>query len=160
MSEQITVIKLDEEGEEKLRYDGVVLDRGRTYIKLEARFQIEEVQVEGLTFRKNDRFVEWFYSDRWYNIFEIHDRDDDHLKGWYCNFTRPALFEEGAISAEDLALDLLVYPDGDYVILDQEEYRGLDLPQEEKSQVRRALGYLKRRVEFGEAPFEAIHLKP
>lgn len=156
MAETITVIKLDEEGEEKLRYDGVVLDRGRTYIKLEARFQIDVVQVEEMTFRKDDRFVEWFYSDRWYNIFEIHDRDDDHIKGWYCNFTRPALFEDRLISAEDLALDLLVYPDGDYVILDQDEYRELDLSQDEKNHVRRALDYLKRRVEFAEPPFNPI----
>lgn len=156
MAEAITVIKLDEEGEEKLRYQGVVLDRGRTYIKLEARFQIEEVYIEEMTFRRNDRFIEWFYTDRWYNVFEIHDREDDHLKGWYCNFTRPALIEDDVVSAEDLALDLLVYPDGDYVILDQDEYKALDLSQDEKNAVRRALDYLKRRVEFAEAPFDSI----
>ncbi|OQY20658.1 MAG: hypothetical protein B6I35_10355 [Anaerolineaceae bacterium 4572_32.2] len=37
----------------------------------------------------SDRWTECFYTDRWYNVFEIHAADDS-LKGWYCNITRPA----------------------------------------------------------------------
>ena len=42
--------------------------------------------------------MECFYNDRWYNILEIHDRDDDRLKAWYCNVTLPAEFTPGRIA--------------------------------------------------------------
>ena len=32
-----------------------------------------------LIVKRGDRFVETYYSARWYNIFEIHDRDDGAL---------------------------------------------------------------------------------
>jgi predicted RNA-binding protein associated with RNAse of E/G family len=33
--------------------------------------------------KNNNRFVEISYKDRWYNIFKVHDRDDDLVKDWY-----------------------------------------------------------------------------
>ena len=47
--------------------------------------------------------METFYSDRWYNIFEIYDRDDDQFKGWYCNIGKPAMIEDDFVSYVDLA---------------------------------------------------------
>ena len=47
------------------------------------------------TLRRGDRFIETYYTDRWYNIFEIHAREDDRLKGWYCNIAKPAVMEAG-----------------------------------------------------------------
>ena len=112
MNESIRVHKLNEGGEIVWHYDGRVLSRTATMVKLEAHFNRTDYVADYHTFRQGDRFVEWFYSDRWYNIFQMHDVDDDRLKGWYCNLTRPARIETDAIYAEDLALDLMVYPDG------------------------------------------------
>ena len=147
--EPVLVIKNNPQGKEMLRYEGVVLERSGSETRLEAIFQRDDINLEYTVFRRGDRFVEWFYSDRWYNVFEIHDVDDDHLKGWYCNFTRPAHFEDGRIAADDLALDLWVYPDGRALVLDRDEFEALALTEEERSAVLEALEELKARLGRG-----------
>ena len=77
--------------------------------------------------KEKDRFVETFYTDRWYNIFEIHDRDDDSCKGWYCNIGRPAEIADGTVSYVDLALDLWVTAKGMQTVLDEDEFIALDI---------------------------------
>jgi hypothetical protein len=81
-------------------------------------------------FKKGDRFVEYYYSNRWYNIFAIYDRDDGKLKGWYCNIGKPAVIEDHVVSYADLALDLWVSVDGKQTVLDQDEFEALDLNDE------------------------------
>lgn len=153
----ITVIKLDHRGREVFRYQGEVLARNATWVQLEARFGRDEVLVaEGVRFRRGDRFVEWFYSDRWHNIFEIHDADDDHLKGWYCNITRPALLSGDMVRSEDLALDLWVGPDGRQVVLDESEFAALPLDAAERSRAWAELEALLRAVRERRPPFDAI----
>ena len=68
-----------------MQYSAQVLRRGSNFVLLEARFNRPDIPILDTVLKKGDRFVEIYYTDRWYNIFEIHDRDDDHLKGWYCN---------------------------------------------------------------------------
>ncbi len=76
-------------------------------LSLQALFDREDMPFVDVVFKRNDLFLETFYADRWYNIFEIHDRDDGALKGWYCNIGRPATLGDAAISYVDLALDLV-----------------------------------------------------
>ncbi len=123
----ITIIKNDHTGREILHYEGVVLDRGATWVKLEAPFNWPDKAAPYHTFRKGDRFIEFYYSDRWYNIFEMHDVDTDQIVGWYCNVTRPALLGEDTIHADDLALDLFVSPEGVITVLDEDEFAALPL---------------------------------
>jgi uncharacterized protein len=140
---QVTVIKQDLAERETWRYNGQVLDRGENYILLEARFNREDTPFHGIVLKEGDRFVEIFYSDRWYNIFEIHDRDDDLLKGWYCNIGCPAQINADTITYIDLALDLLVYPDGRQLVLDEDEFQKMDLSQETRRKAREALAELQ-----------------
>ena len=66
--------------------------------------------------------MEAFYNDRMYNIFQILDGPRGKLKRWYCNVSRPAVFNQDGVSWEDLALDLWVSPDGRQAVLDREEF--------------------------------------
>ncbi len=75
------------------------------------------------------------------------------LKGWYCNFSRPAEFNTAAIRADDLALDLFVHPDGQMLVLDREEFERLALDDRERQAVLDALDELRRQVEARQAPF-------
>lgn len=156
MSNAITVHKLNEQGVEVFRYYGTLVGEQGTILTLEARFERSDVQLFGVTFREGDRFVETYYSDRWFNIFEIHDAGDDHLKGWYCNITRPARFEQGHIYAEDLALDLLVTPDGRLRVLDEDEFDEMELSESDRDNALSALEELKRWVEARKGPFSKL----
>src|SRR5919109_171181 len=108
----IKVLKKNLSGEVVYEYEGELLHRDENSVTLEALFNRDDMPFMDVIFKKNDRFVEYYYSNRWYNIFEIHDRDDDSLKGWYCNIGMPAVIEDGIVSYVDLALDLWVSLDG------------------------------------------------
>jgi predicted RNA-binding protein associated with RNAse of E/G family len=146
MSQPITVIKRNFQGQETWRYNGMLTRRDGAALHLEAPFNGEDSPFMGTVIKHGDRFVETYYTDRWYNIFEIHDRDDDALKGWYCNVGRPAVFDaDNVISYVDLALDLWVAPDGTQTVLDEDEFAALNLDAETQSQARAALEELKAR---------------
>ena len=140
---QITIIKRNSLGEEVIRYSGRLIQKDEHQVILEAFFTYPEVWVNKLVLREGDRFIETYYDDRWYNIFEIHDREDDHLKGWYCNIGYPAVIQEDAIAYLDLALDLLVLPDGQQHILDNDEFAQLALPDASRQAAWEAMAELQ-----------------
>lgn len=117
------------------QYDSEVLHRDETSITVEAFFNRDDMPFQEIVLKRNDRFVETFYTDKWYNIFEIYDRDDGKLKGWYCNITKPAVIEEGHVAYVDLALDLWVSADGRQTVLDEDELEELKLGDELKKKV-------------------------
>jgi uncharacterized protein len=147
----ILVRKLDVDGNETLRYTGRVLERGPQHVQLEAFFTRDDILFHDILLGKDDRFVETFYSDRWYNVFELYDRDDGRLKGWYCNIGHPAVIQDGTVSYRDLALDLLVYPDGRQLVLDEDEFEALELTKPVRKEALAALEALQR--EFGARVF-------
>jgi uncharacterized protein len=155
-SAPITVIKNDHYGREVFRYDGHVVARGATWVQLEARFSRADVQTPYHTFRQGDRFVEWFYSDRWYNIFEMYDAGDHRLTGWYCNVTRPALLLPDTVRADDLALDVFVSPDGNITLLDEDEFAALRLDAATRTGAQRGLNALLARITGRSAPFDRL----
>jgi hypothetical protein len=139
----ITIVKNDHLGEEVWRYQGQVLAETPNGILVEARFNRADLVFNGILLKENDRFVECYSRQKWFNIYEIYDRDDALLKAWYCNVTRPAHWGDGILSYDDLALDLLVYPSGQQLTLDEDEFMRLNLPESEQKQARQALEELK-----------------
>lgn len=139
----VTVSKLNLEKQETWRYTGKVLAQNGTSVILEAYFNRPDTPFHGILLCQGDRFVETFYTDRWYNIFAMYDSMDDQIKGWYCNICYPAEYNGGVISYVDLALDLLVYPDGKQLVLDQEEFDQLNLPTNIQKQAWAALAELQ-----------------
>jgi len=140
---RIKVQKKNPAGEVTYQYEGVLLNRDETTIKLEALFDRADMPFMDVVFKTGDRFVEYYYTDRWYNIFVIHDREDGKVKGWYCNIGKPAVFEDGIVSYVDLALDLWVSVDGKQTVLDEDEFEKLGLNEELRSGALRALDELK-----------------
>lgn len=139
----ISVVKLNIQNQETWRYSGTLLRNDGHEIFLEANFNRADMPFHGILLRQGDRFEETYYTDRWYNIFEIHDRDTDEIKGWYCNVTYPARLKDRVLEYIDLALDLLVYPDGRQLVLDEDEFAELHLAVEIEQQARAALAELQ-----------------
>lgn len=144
---EILVLKLDSAGKETWRYTGELLERGRDFMVVQAYFNRADFPFHGILLRQGDRFVETFYSNRWYNVFEMHDKEDDRLKGWYCNVCRPASLEEESVAYMDLALDLLVYPDGRQLVLDEDEFEVLAVDDETRARARQGLQDLQELFE-------------
>ncbi len=151
----ITIRKLNLNHELLWSYTGEVVERTPAYIRLDARFNRPTTDYGYAVFEENDRFIEHFYADRWYNVFEVHSVQDDHLKGWYCNIVQPAVFSADEIAQVDLALDLWIAPDGAYQVLDQAEFDALPLDADARRQAANALRELLDRRQRRLPPFDA-----
>jgi protein associated with RNAse G/E len=97
----------------------------------------------GVLLREGDRFLELYISGRWFNIYEVHDKDSDAIKAWYCNITRPVKVEKEKLSYDDLALDMLIYPDRSILVLDEDEFASLSLDYADVQNARKGLKKLK-----------------
>jgi len=153
----VTVRKLDHVGRQVLQYPGEVVRRGedgRTIV-LATTWGREPLDLGFVVLEPDDCWTEYFFADRWYNIFEIRTREG-RLKGWYCNVTRPARIGEGEVSAEDLALDLWVAADGAVLVLDEDEFAELPLSSAERQAARQALAELQAMVTRGITPFVRV----
>lgn len=152
----LTVYKQNHVGEVVFQYDGVAVVRTDAYVVLEAYFGRDDYPTDYHTFKRGDRMLEWFFNDRWYNIFELHHRDTDTLEGWYCNITRPASFADNGIYADDLAIDVMVYPDGTTRVLDMDEFEVLPISSETRSAAEAGLQALLDHIQHRRAPFDLI----
>lgn len=153
---EFTVIKRDAGGNPVLTYSGVLVERNEGFVCIDAVFALDDRDLGYVFLRRGDRFREWFYADQWFNIFRVQDGDTLALKGWYCNITRPPLIATASVTADDLVLDLFVYPDGRTLLLDAEDFDGLCLRAGEKDQARQAVQVLRTWVKQRLPPFDEI----
>lgn len=151
-----TIYKRDEHGRDVFHYTGELVERGEGWVCIRAPFGFASRDLGYIFLKQGDWFTEWFYTDRWYNIFRIEDVETGVLKGWYCNLTRPAEIHADSAAADDLALDVFVHPDGAIRLLDEDEYAALSLTAEEHQAVDAAVREIKRLVTRREGPFAGI----
>ncbi len=149
---RIKVQKKNPAGEVMVEYEGVLLSRDETSVKLEALFNRPDMPLVDVVFKEGDRFVEYYFTDHWYNIFVIHDRATDKIKGWYCNIGKPAVIEDGVVSYVDLALDLWVSADGRQTVLDEDEFEALKLNEELRAHALKGLEELQQLFLNGKPP--------
>ncbi|MEA3439952.1 MAG: DUF402 domain-containing protein [Chloroflexota bacterium] len=143
IGDPVIVVKLDEGGTETRRYQAILVLRDKNRLILEAYFNQEDMQFHGMFLGKGDRFIETYYTDRWYNIFEVHAREDDQIRGWYCNIACPIQVKGNTLSYIDLALDLLIFPDGREIVLDEDEFERLDISPAMRSKALQSLQELR-----------------
>ncbi len=100
---------------------------------------------------------EFYWLDRWYNIFRFHEPDGS-LRNFYCNVNLPPKFENGVLDYVDLDLDVLVWKDFSYQILDTDEYEQnavkFSYTDELRQNVQKALSELISKIENRLFPFD------
>lgn len=126
------IVKNDHTGQQVWEYEGVCVLETPQALLFEARFNRSDLHFQGVLLREGDPFLELYPRGKWFNIFEIHDKDSGEIKAWYCNVTRPAVVHGDVIAYDDLALDLFAYPDGSIRVLDVEEFEQLDIPPKDR----------------------------
>ena len=151
----IHVHKLDEHGVVVFTYEAKIEERLANGVRLAAHWDRPPMDLGYITFETGDSFTEWYYSDRWYNIFEIASPDGT-LQGWYCNVAAPANIEEYDLYCRDLLLDLWVTPDGRTHVLDEDEFAAAMLDGATREQARAGLAELQRLVAERQEPFARL----
>jgi predicted RNA-binding protein associated with RNAse of E/G family len=139
-------------------YQGQLLADEPGHLLIHARWERAALDLGYVTFAPGDHFYEHYYTERWYNIFEIRDVSGI-LKGWYCNVTRPAHVAGDVITSEDLELDLFAPADRQSILrLDLEEFAARDLARSDpptQAAALAALDELERMARAGEPPFDS-----
>ena len=153
----ITVHLLKPHKQKTVIYEGALLVQEPGHLLVHARWKRAAMDLGYVVFAPGDHFYEHYYTERWYNIFEVRSEAGE-LKGWYCNITRPACFADGVVTSEDLELDLFVAPDRRRVLrLDEEEFEALALHVAEPqtyAEALAALAELEAMAQAGVPPFD------
>ena len=77
-------------------------------------------ESDGRTWRTKEPAVLYFFYKDWYNIIGQYKKTGIY---YYCNIASPFILEENTIKYIDYDLDLRVFPDGSFKVLDRGEYK-------------------------------------
>ena len=77
-------------------------------------------ESDGRTWKTKEPAVMYFFKNRWFNIIGQNKQDGIY---YYCNMASPYVLEDETIKYIDYDLDLRVFSDGSYKVLDKSEYR-------------------------------------
>lgn len=149
----ITVVKLDPRGKEKIRYQAQVLAHLENGVVVEAYWNHPRRDLGYAVFETGDRFTEYFYTNRWFNVFAIFTANGIH-KGWYCNVAAPAQVSDEYIEQIDLLLDVWVSSTGQPIILDEDEFAAaMTLTEQQRSGAQQGLQELLSLIAMRHEPF-------
>lgn len=99
--------------------EAVVLDIKKDYIVFgNERTLVTEAQ--GNTWRTKEPAILYFFKNEWYNIIVQLKKEGIT---YYCNIATPFIIEDNTIKYIDYDLDLRIFPNGSFKILDKQEYK-------------------------------------
>jgi uncharacterized protein len=157
LADQVIVRVLKYNGTEYRRWSARIASCDDSLIVLDAEFEYD-VKHEVLgEIPRGTRTAEYYWFNRWYNIFRFLKKDGS-TRLWYCNINTPPNLENGVLSYVDLDIDVLVQPDFTYQVLDIDEFEQnavvFGYPDEVRRDVQRALNEVTSLIETRQFPFK------
>ena len=98
--------------------EAVVLDILPDYIVF-GNNKTQVTEAEGNVWKTKEPAIMYFFKDKWFNVIAQLKKDGIY---YYCNIASPFIIEEGTIKYIDYDLDLRIFPDGTFRVLDKGEY--------------------------------------
>ncbi|AMM93103.1 hypothetical protein UP17_11755 [Peribacillus simplex] len=136
--------------ERKIRYDSVVVEHDCLLLKSQNQNVVlfhkvmdSFTMVAGptkLTIPIGSYTIAYYWKDRPYNLYIWRDYEGKYI-GSYFNIVKNTDMTDKLVSFEDLIIDIMVLPDGDCFILDEEELP-VPLEQFENGSVKQTLNSL------------------
>ncbi len=105
------------------RYPQVLLHEcDEAIVSLDRLMPYKPIVAEGSVLVERGDFAVWFiFPNAWYDTGVVYD-SIGRFKGYYCDILKPVERRPDGYETTDLFLDLWVFPDGRYVVLDREEF--------------------------------------
>lgn len=117
-------------------------------------------EADGNEWRTKEPAICTFGKGQWFNTIGMLREDGVH---YYCNIGSPYNWKKDALQYIDYDLDVKVYPDMTYVILDQDEYdehrRRMNYPETVIANIQRGLDELLSLIHQKKGPFEADYVE-
>lgn len=112
------------------------------------------IEADGRKWLTREPAVCFFWEDRWYNVISMIRKSGIYF---YCNLATPSVYDGEAIKNIDYDLDVKLYPDWSYQILDENEFaehaKLMGYPQEIKTIIQQQMQNLLHEMEYANDPF-------
>jgi predicted RNA-binding protein associated with RNAse of E/G family len=107
--------------------------------------------------------ISYNFWDRWYNVISVYDSDLE-FKGYYSDILTPVQKTWTLVTTTDLFLDLFMYPDGRWMVVDEDEFeealeKGL-MDEGIARNARAAIEEISSMAKAGEWPPEVVKRVP
>lgn len=101
----------------------------------------------------------FYYKKRWFNVISMIRKTGIY---YYCNIATPSIFDKEAIKNIDYDLDVKVFPDETYSILDENEYEYhsqiMNYPKEIMDLCESEMNSLIEMIKNKENPFNSAYI--
>lgn len=145
------------------KHNGVIYESSRVAYVLDIKDDYIVLADENVLITKEDgrawhtkgSAIMFFYTKRWFNIIAQLKEDGIY---YYCNIASPFVIDAKALKYIDYDLDLRVFNDGAFKILDRNEYnyhkKLMNYPDEINFIIKKELSSLIEMKKAGEFPFD------
>lgn len=117
------------------------------------------VEADGRRWITKEPAICFYYTRHWFNIISMVRKTGIY---YYCNIATPSIYDGEAIKNIDYDLDVKVFPDGTYMVLDENEFEyhrhKMSYPEEISQICIRSKDKLVSMVENGEKPFDFSYI--
>lgn len=117
------------------------------------------VESDGRRWLTKEPAICFFYKHRWYNVISMIRKGGIY---YYVNLASPSVYDGEAIKNIDYDLDVKVFPDDSYEILDENEYamhaEKMHYPKEIREKVEGELQCLLKEIEEHRRPFSFSYI--
>lgn len=155
-SDEITVVVCKHDGAEYRRWRGRLVEQQGPLLVLHAEFDVDVSHHLLGEIKCGTRLIEYYWLDRWYNVFRFLDADGC-TRLYYCNINKPPAFDGRQLSYIDLDIDVIVKPDYSYEVQDLDEFEmnsiAYGYTDEEREKVEKALEALTGLIQSRQFPF-------
>lgn len=100
-------------------WESTIVLKGTEQVVIGANDKTVVQESDGRTWITREPAICYFHAKHWFNVIGMLRDDGIH---YYCNISSPFVFEDNSIKYIDYDLDLKVYPDMTYSLLDEDEY--------------------------------------
>jgi protein associated with RNAse G/E len=93
--------------------------KGTNNIVIGANERTMVTESDGRTWLTREPSICYFHAEHWFNIICMLREDGVY---YYCNVSSPFVYNNGSLKYIDYDLDVKVFPDMSYTLLDEDEY--------------------------------------
>lgn len=100
-------------------WESNIVLKGTETVVIGANDKAPVIESDGKMWTTREPAISYFHANHWFNIIGMLRRDGIH---YYCNISSPFTYDEEALKYIDYDLDVKVFPDMTYKLLDEDEY--------------------------------------
>ncbi|TQS70645.1 DUF402 domain-containing protein [Ornithinibacillus gellani] len=128
--------------------------KGTEMVVIGANDRTLVTESDGRTWMTREPAICYFHAKYWFNIIGMLREDGIY---YYCNISSPFVYEDKKVKYIDYDLDLKIFPDMTYTVLDEDEYevhrKQMNYPEVLDRILYNHIEYLQKWVQQRKGPF-------